>query len=97
MSLKVGILSLGCPRNLVDSESILGRLHLKGYDIVDIDKADVAIVNTCVFIDDAKRESIDAILDLIQAKKEGRLKKIIVQGCLSQRYKDGNVIMLFCA
>ena len=88
MSLRVGILSLGCPRNLVDSESILGRLHLKGYDIVDIDKADVAIVNTCVFIDDAKRESIDAILDLIQAKKEGRLKKIIVQGCLSQRYKD---------
>ena len=88
MSLKVGILSLGCPRNLVDSETILGRLHLKGYDIVDIDKAEVAIVNTCAFVDDAKRESIDAILDLIQAKKEGRLKKIIVQGCLSQRYKD---------
>ena len=88
MSLKVGILSLGCPRNLVDSENILGRLHSKGYDIVDIDKAEVAIVNTCAFVDDAKRESVDAILDLIQAKKEGRLKKIIVQGCLSQRYKD---------
>ena len=85
---KIGILSLGCPRNLVDSESILGRLDFKGYPIVDIEKADVAIVNTCAFIEDAKRESIDAILDLIALKKEGRLKKIIVHGCLSQRYKN---------
>ena len=85
---KIGILSLGCPRNLVDSESILGRLDFKGYPIVDIEKADVAIVNTCAFIEDAKRESIDAILDLIALKKEGRLKKIIVYGCLSQRYKN---------
>jgi len=84
---KVGILSLGCPRNLVDTENILGRLNLKGYPIVDIDKADVAVVNTCAFIDEAKKESIDAILDLVDLKKEGRLKKIIVYGCLSQRYK----------
>jgi ribosomal protein S12 methylthiotransferase len=85
---RVAILSLGCPRNLVDSESILGRLKTKGYPLVDIDKADVVIVNTCAFIDDAKEESIGAILDLIELKKEGRLKKIIVCGCLTERYKD---------
>lgn len=85
---KVGILSLGCPRNLVDSEGISGNLNLKGYRIVDVDKADIAIVNTCGFIDEAKRESIEAILDLAELKKEGRLKKIIVYGCLPQRYKD---------
>lgn len=85
---KVGILSLGCPRNIADSENILGRLHLKGYAMADLDKADIAILNTCAFIEDAKKESIDAILDLIELKKEGRLKKIIVCGCLSQRYKD---------
>ena len=87
MKNKIGILSLGCPRNLVDSENILGRLKLKGYPIVDINKADIAIINTCSFIKDAKMESIDAILDLIQLKKEGKLKKIIVYGCLPQRYK----------
>lgn len=85
---KVGILSLGCPRNIVDSESILGRLEDKGHRILDVSGADVAIVNTCAFIEDAKKESIDAILDLIELKKNGRLKKIIVYGCLSQRYKD---------
>ncbi|MFH1269874.1 MAG: MiaB/RimO family radical SAM methylthiotransferase [Candidatus Omnitrophota bacterium] len=85
---KIGVLSLGCPRNLVDSENILGRLSLKGHRIVDIDKADAAIVNTCAFIEDARGESIDAILDLIDLKKRGKLKKIIVYGCLSQRYKD---------
>jgi len=84
---RVGILSLGCPRNLVDSEGISGRLFEKGYEIVDIDKAEVAIVNTCAFIKEAKQESIDAILDLIDLKKKGKLRKIIVYGCLSQRYK----------
>ncbi|MGD0336445.1 MAG: MiaB/RimO family radical SAM methylthiotransferase [Candidatus Omnitrophota bacterium] len=88
MKSKVGIVSLGCPRNLVDSENILGRLHAKGHSIVDIDKADVAIVNTCGFIEDSKQESVDVILDLIELKKEGKLKKIIVYGCLAQRYKD---------
>ena len=86
---KVAILSLGCPRNLVDSESILGRLSLKGYPVTDdIGKADIAIVNTCAFTQEAKAESIEAILDLVELKQEGRLKKIIVAGCLSQRYKD---------
>ena len=87
MKEKIGILSLGCPRNLVDSENILGRLHLKGYRIVDMDKADIAIINTCSFIEEAKRESIEAILDLAELKKEGKLKKIIVYGCLAQRYQ----------
>lgn len=88
MKNKVGILSMGCPRNLVDSEGILSRLNFKGYHIVDMQEADVAIVNTCAFLEDAKRESIDAILDLISLKREGRLKKVIVYGCLTQRYKD---------
>ncbi len=85
---KVGILSLGCPRNIVDSENILGRLALKGYRIVDIPRADIAILNTCAFIEDAKKESINAILDLIRLKRDGKIKKIIVYGCLPQRYKE---------
>lgn len=72
----------------MDAEAILGRLSSKRYKVVDIDKAEVAIVNTCAFIDDAKKESVDAIFDLIALKKEGRLKKIIVSGCLAQRYKE---------
>lgn len=78
---------MGCPRNLVDSESILGRMRAKGYKIVDIQDADIGLVNTCSFIDEAKKESVDTILDLVELKKAGRLKKIIVAGCLSQRYK----------
>jgi ribosomal protein S12 methylthiotransferase len=85
---KVGILSLGCPRNLVDSESILGRLRSKGHTIVDMPQAQIGIVNTCSFIEEAKKESIDAILDLVELKRDGRLKKILVYGCLVQRYKD---------
>ncbi len=85
---KIGVISLGCPRNVVDAENILGSLVKKGFRVVDLDKADIAIVNTCAFIADAKKESIDAILDLVELKKEGRLKKIIVSGCLAQRYRD---------
>jgi len=89
MKQKLGILSLGCPRNLVDAENILGRLNSKGYSIVDdLKEAQVVLVNTCAFIEEAKRESIDAILELIELKKQGKLKKIIVHGCLAQRYKD---------
>jgi ribosomal protein S12 methylthiotransferase len=86
-SKRIGIVSLGCPRNLVDSQIILGRLEGKGHKIVDIQDADTAIINTCAFIEDAKRESIDVILDAVQLKKDGRLKKILVYGCLAQRYK----------
>ncbi|MEI6831399.1 MAG: MiaB/RimO family radical SAM methylthiotransferase [Candidatus Omnitrophota bacterium] len=89
MKQKLGILSLGCPRNLVDAESITGRLNFKGYKIIeDVTGADVVLVNTCAFIEDAKLESIDVILDLIELKKQGKIKKIIVYGCLAQRYKD---------
>ena len=88
MKTKIGILSLGCPRNLVDSEALLGRLNLKGHPIVEMDKADIALINTCAFIEEAKKESIEAILDLIELKKEGRLKKVIVYGCLYERYKE---------
>ncbi|GAH25748.1 unnamed protein product [marine sediment metagenome] len=86
--IKVGILSLGCPRNLVDSEIMLGLLKKAGYKIIDqVRLSDIAIVNTCAFIEEAKRESIDAILELIQLKKQGRPKALIVSGCLTQRYK----------
>jgi len=91
MKQKLGILTLGCPRNLVDAESLAGRLNSKGYSIVeDISEAEVVLVNTCAFIEEARRESVDAILDLIELKKQGKLKKIIVYGCLAQRYKDLN-------
>jgi len=84
----VAMLSLGCSKNLVDSEGILADFVKKGYKVIDeAVKADVAIVNTCAFIEDAKRESINTILDLIELKKQGRIKKIIVAGCLPERYK----------
>lgn len=85
---KIGIVSLGCPRNLVDSEALSGRWSAKGYQIVDIHEAQVGFVNTCSFIEEARKESIEAILELAELKKQGRLKKIIVGGCLSQRYKE---------
>ncbi|KPK97041.1 MAG: hypothetical protein AMJ95_11225 [Omnitrophica WOR_2 bacterium SM23_72] len=83
---RIGILSLGCPRNVADSENIMGRLNQKGHPIVDMEKADVAIINTCAFIEEARQESVESILELVELKKEGRLKKIIVYGCLPQRY-----------
>lgn len=89
MSIKVSILSLGCARNLVDSEVMLGILQKAGCKIVDIyDGADIAIVNTCAFIEDAKKESIDAIFDLLEFKKEKKIKKLLVAGCLPQRYSS---------
>lgn len=89
MRQKLGILTLGCPRNLVDAETLAGRFNSQGYPIVnDLGQAQIALVNTCAFIEEARRESIDVILDLIELKKQGKLKKIIVCGCLPQRYKD---------
>lgn len=84
---KIGIISLGCPRNLVDSEFLLGALSRKGYRITEVKDADIAFVNTCSFIEDAKKESIDVILDLIDLKKKGRIRKLIIAGCLVQHYK----------
>lgn len=84
----VGVINLGCARNLVDSQIILGGLKKKGYSIVEAEGADVAIVNTCSFIEEAKAESIDVILDLLELKKKGKIKKVIVAGCLAQRYAN---------
>lgn len=89
MKPRLGIVSLGCPRNLVDAETLAGRLNFKDYSIVkDLTQAQVVLVNTCAFIQEAKRESIDVILDLIELKKQGKIEKIIVYGCLAQRYKN---------
>ncbi|MBF0253770.1 MAG: 30S ribosomal protein S12 methylthiotransferase RimO [Candidatus Omnitrophica bacterium] len=85
----VGLLALGCPRNLVDSEVALGGLVAAGYRYEpDVRRADVAIINTCGFIRDAKEESIQGILELAELKKRGQIKKLVIIGCLAQRYKD---------
>ena len=81
-------ISLGCDKNLVDSEVMLGLLDKKGYQIVDSEDADIIVVNTCCFIHDAKEESIQTILEMAEYKKEGKLKALIVTGCLAQRYQQ---------
>ena len=87
--MKILFVSLGCDKNLVDSEEMLGSLREKGYTFTDDeDDADAAIVNTCCFIMDAQKESIDQILALAQKRTEGALKALIVTGCMAQRYKD---------
>ena len=88
----IGIKSLGCPKNFVDTEIICGTLREKGYQISGkIDYSDIVIINTCSFIKDAVEESIEEILNLVKLKKEGKIKRIIVTGCLPQRYKDDNL------
>jgi len=90
--MKIGIKSLGCPKNFVDTEVICGKLREKGYQISEkIDNKDIVIINTCSFIRDAVEESIEEILNLIKLKKEGKIKHIIVTGCLPQRYKNDNL------
>ena len=87
--IKVGMISLGCPKNQVDAERMLAIIDKNSFEITDCyDGADVVIVNTCGFIDAAKAEAIENILDMAELKKEGIIKKIIVAGCLSERYKD---------
>ncbi len=86
---KIGLVSLGCAKNRVDSENMLGMLREKGYEIVsDPAEADILFVNTCGFIEPAKEESIDAIFEMAQYKKSGRAKKLYVTGCLAQRYPE---------
>src|ERR1700704_3382593 len=86
---KIGFISLGCPKNLVDSEVMMGQLKQAGYQITaDAGDADTVVVNTCGFIDSAKKESIDAILEAAQLKTEGKASRLVVAGCLVERYRD---------
>jgi ribosomal protein S12 methylthiotransferase len=86
--LKVGFISLGCPKNLVDSEVMMGQLAAHGHELTARpDQADVLVVNTCSFIDPAKKESIDTILEMAEYKKVGRAQRLVVAGCLVERYR----------
>ena len=86
---KVGMISLGCAKNLVDGEIMLGRLQAAGVELTaDATRADVVVVNTCGFITDAKKESIDSILEVARAKKTGDVRRLVVAGCMAQAYAD---------
>jgi ribosomal protein S12 methylthiotransferase len=86
---KVGFVSLGCPKNLVDSEVMMGQLQQRGYQVTsNASEADTIVVNTCGFIESAKQESIDAILEAARLKTEGTAKRLIVAGCMVERYRD---------
>jgi ribosomal protein S12 methylthiotransferase len=87
--MKIGLISLGCPKNLVDSEVMLGLAQRAGHELTqDAAAADVIVVNTCAFIDSATQESIDAILEMAQHKKDGACRRLIVTGCMAERYRD---------
>src|SRR5687767_7498334 len=89
LAMKIGFLSLGCPKNLVDGEVMLGIARDAGHDITrDSNEADVLVVNTCAFIDNAKEESINAILEMAALKNQGTGKRLVVTGCLAERYRD---------
>jgi ribosomal protein S12 methylthiotransferase len=89
MMKKVGFISLGCPKNLVDSEVMMGHLKLSGYEITaNAEEAETVVVNTCGFIDSAKKESIEAILEAARLKTTGKAKRLVVAGCLVERYLD---------
>ncbi|MCD7891135.1 MAG: 30S ribosomal protein S12 methylthiotransferase RimO [Ruminococcus sp.] len=89
MPIKVGMVSLGCSKNLVDSERMLLKLRKKGYELVtEPGLADIAVVNTCGFIQSAKEEAIETILELGKLKNDGTLRKIIITGCLAERYRE---------
>jgi len=87
--LKIGFVSLGCPKNLVDTEVMMGQLASSGHELTPHPSdADVIVVNTCSFIDPAKQESVDTILEMAEYKKTGRARRLIVAGCLVERYRD---------
>ena len=87
--MKILFISLGCDKNLVDTEMMLGHLTQKGYEITDDEKeADAVVINTCCFIHDAKQESVDVILEMADLRKKGQIQALIVTGCLAQRYSD---------
>lgn len=87
--MKIGVISLGCPKNLVDSEVMLGLVRQRGHELTpEVSDAETLIVNTCAFIDRAKQESVDAILEMAQLKLNGRCRRLVVTGCLAERYRD---------
>ncbi|HEY3157524.1 MAG TPA: 30S ribosomal protein S12 methylthiotransferase RimO [Vicinamibacterales bacterium] len=87
--MKIGMVSLGCPKNLVDSEVMLGLAQQSGHQLTrDAADADVLVVNTCAFIDKAKQESIDTILEMAELKKTGKCRRLVVTGCMAERYRD---------
>src|SRR3954463_8001406 len=87
--MKIGFVSLGCPKNLVDSEVMMGLSQEGGHTLTaNPAEADVLIVNTCAFIDSAKEESVNTILELAEFKKTGACKRLVVTGCLGERYRD---------
>ena len=89
MPIKIGMVSLGCSKNLVDSERMLYKFRKRGYELVtEPGLSDIAVVNTCGFIQSAKEEAIETILELVKLKEEGTIKKIVVTGCLSERYQQ---------
>jgi ribosomal protein S12 methylthiotransferase len=86
--MKIGFVSLGCPKNLVDSEVMIGLVEQAGHEVTrDAASADVLVVNTCAFIDSAKQESVDAILEMAELKRTGRCQRLVVTGCLAERYR----------
>ncbi|MCX7876140.1 MAG: 30S ribosomal protein S12 methylthiotransferase RimO, partial [Melioribacteraceae bacterium] len=86
---KISVITLGCSKNTVDSERLMNQLSLNNFNVVaDSDKADSIVINTCGFIEAAKEESINTILSAIELKKQGKIKKVVVAGCLSERYMD---------
>ena len=89
MAVKVGFVSLGCPKNLINTEVMLAKLAAEGFEIVaeDVD-ADVIVINTCAFIESAKQEAIDNILDVAWLKENHTLRGIVVTGCLPERYRE---------
>src|SRR6187397_767930 len=87
--MKIGLVSLGCPKNLVDSEVMLGLAQQAGHELTaDPSSADVLVVNTCAFIDSAKQESVDTILEMAELKKSGSCRRLVVTGCLAERYRE---------
>ncbi|PWL61481.1 MAG: 30S ribosomal protein S12 methylthiotransferase RimO, partial [Oscillospiraceae bacterium] len=88
MAYKVGMVSLGCSKNQVDAEIMLALIQENGFELcADAEQCDVVIINTCGFIEDAKKESIETILEFCQMKAEGKIKVVVVTGCLAERYQ----------
>ena len=86
---KVGFVSLGCPKNLVDSEVMMGMLHHNGAELTpNAEDSDIIVINTCSFIDSAKQESVNTILEMVKHKQQGKAQRIVVAGCLVERYRD---------